>query len=262
MGKSVGRFILPLAGLALGAAVTGPWGLGWWGATQAAAGSAAAGAAATAAPVAGAAGTVTGAATGGLAAELGVAPVVGGITNAAVTSGTVAGATAAGAPILTTAAPAASTGLWGTLKANADILGLGFSAAKSVMGFGQSQDQSQMEMALLAHQQMQDELARETKGLENELALGKTIAQQNNIYAANGVDSSTGSALHQANVAESQAAKRMLAMNSQASSANSIYAIRRAGAKRSASGLALGALGDFGSDVFSVWSGRQKIGRS
>lgn len=255
MGKSVGKIILPLVAVGIGAAVTGPWGLGWWGATQAAGAGAAAGAAA--APVAAAEGLTTGAVS--TLSSAGFPMSVPAAGAAGVQS---AGELALVSHAAAASAPAASTGLWGTLKSNADIIGLGFSAAKSVMGFSQAKDQSQLDMALLAHQQMQDELARETKGLENDIALGKTIAAQNNFYAAHGVDTGAGSALHQANVAEAEAEKRMLAMNSQANSAASIYAIRRAGAKRSASGLALGALGDFGSDAFSVWSGRQKIGRA
>lgn len=243
MGRSVGRWALPLAGIAALGALG--WATGGFGLLGAGAGAAEGGAAAL----------------GGAGADLGLA-VTGGAGGAMQSAGELAvlshATAAASAPL--TAVPAESVGLWGMLKSNADVIGLGLSGVSILGRMSQTQDQSRFEEALLAHQQTQDAIALETRGLEAERQLSDTLAKQTNLYAARGVDPASGSALANANAAEAAAERRLSTLYAQDSSA--IYAIRQAAVRRSRSGLMLGGLADFGSSAFKVVAGRNRIGRA
>lgn len=242
MGK-VAKIALPLAGLATLAFVTGGFGLAGAGA--------AAGAGGGAAGAAGAAAGAGAAAAGTGAALTTPAAIAAGDVLAGAAASTATAAAAVGAPA------AGSAGLWSSFLAatgltGKEALGLGLSAAgagaSAMSGSAQAdalEGQNRLRMA-------EDARAIEEAERDSQYELRALLAQQNAVAAAEGADTSTGSALQVAEGASTAADRSAASLAARRSAERQAGYLSMLSARRKRTAAVGGGLLSFGGDVADV----------
>ena len=255
MGGKVGKAILPLIAIGTVGYLTGGFGL---------LGSGAAGAGATA-------GATTAATTG---ASVGSA-----VAASSVPVGAMSTLSSAGLPMSTTAALQASSAAalpgigagaasgasaaatpwwqsaWTWAGKNKEILGLGMSGISSVVSGVGAHNQAVAQENMLKLQAAEDSLALAERERDSQLKLSQVLATQNNMFAARGVDPSSGSAMQAQDAARSQAERQLSVFGVYSDIQRSSYAQRRRMAARAKAGAPMGALLDFGASAYDVWRG-------
>lgn len=254
MGSKVGKILLPLVAIGTIGALTGGFGL--LGAPAAAAGEVAATTAATTAATVGESvgsaiipGTMSAMSSAGLPMSL-MAPAS---TASAGEAAFLASAqAAAAAPVA-----AAQTAPWYSsafsfFKTNKDIIGLGFSGMSALSQGASAKSQALAQENMLKLQASEDALALAQRERDSQLKLSQVLATQNNMFAARGVDPSSGSAMQAQDAAQSQAERQLSIYGLYNDIQTASYNQRRKMAARAAANAYPGALLDFGKTAFSV----------
>ncbi|MBF0246812.1 MAG: hypothetical protein HQL36_01870 [Alphaproteobacteria bacterium] len=251
MGSKVGKFILPLVAIGGAAALTGGFGL--------LGGSAAAGAGTTAATTAASVGSSVGSTLAASSAPVSVLSSAGFpmSTTAALQASSGAATAGIGAGAASGAASAAATPWWesawtwlGEHKAG---VGLGMSGVSSVFQGINARNQAIAQDNMLKLQASEDALAFAEKERDSQLKLSQVLATQNNMFAARGVDPSSGSAMQAQEAARSQADRELSLYGMYGDMQSRTYASKRRLAARARSGAPVGALLDFGKSAYDIW---------